>query len=83
MIHIRYDNDEAKYFGHRYACGLDTLPEGHKWLYPGIVAHADATCPGCNPSPRPIGTPLSQLSGRPGHPGFARFCEIARSWGYE
>jgi hypothetical protein len=29
------------------------------------------------------GTPINQLSGRPGHPGFERFCEIASSWGYE
>lgn len=30
-----------------------------------------------------IGTPISQLSGRPGHPGFDRFCGIAKSWGYD
>ncbi len=30
-----------------------------------------------------LGTPISQLSGRPGHPGFERFCAIGRSWGYE
>jgi len=30
-----------------------------------------------------IGTPLSQLSGRPGHPGYNEFCRIARSWGYD
>ena len=34
-------------------------------------------------APRTIGTPLSQLSGRPGHPGFEEFCRIARSWGYD
>lgn len=32
---------------------------------------------------RPLGTPISQLSGRPGHPGYKEFCRIARSWGYE
>lgn len=41
---------------------------------------------------RKIGTPISDLSGRPGpkddigHPDHARydnFCRIARSWGYE
>lgn len=31
----------------------------------------------------PIGTPLSQLSGRPGHPGYDKFCRIAASWGYD
>lgn len=39
------------------------------------------------PSPRDpdgkIGTPISELSGQPGHPGYAEFCRIARSWGYK
>lgn len=39
------------------------------------------------PAPRdpakPIGTPLSELSGRPGQPGYAEFCRIAKSWGYD
>lgn len=30
-----------------------------------------------------IGTPLSELSGQPGKPGFAEFCRIARSWEYD
>lgn len=37
-------------------------------------------------SPRPdgkIGTALSELSGQPGHHGYAEFCRIARSWGYD
>lgn len=29
-----------------------------------------------------VGTPLSQLSGRPGTAGFEQFCRIAESWGY-
>lgn len=29
------------------------------------------------------GTPLSQISGRPGHGGFEEFVRIANSWGYE
>lgn len=33
--------------------------------------------------PEPIGTPLSQISGRPGHPGFEQFRAIAKSWGYD
>ena len=41
---------------------------------------------------RPLGTPLSALSGQPGdpknlsdprHAGYAEFCRIARSWGYD
>lgn len=30
-----------------------------------------------------IGTPISRLSGRPGHPGYDEFVRIARSWGYD
>jgi hypothetical protein len=30
-----------------------------------------------------LGTPISKLSGRPGHEGFAEFCRIAKSWGYD
>ncbi len=41
---------------------------------------------------RPIGTPLSELSGQPGpkddighpdHARYAEFCRIARSWGFD
>lgn len=28
------------------------------------------------------GTPISKLSGRPGHPGYGEFVRIANSWGY-
>ena len=31
----------------------------------------------------PLGTPISELSGRPGEPGFQKFSDIAKSWGYE
>ena len=30
-----------------------------------------------------LGTPLSKISGRPGHKGYEEFCRIAQSWGYE
>lgn len=30
-----------------------------------------------------LGTPISQLSGRPGFPGYDEFKRIARSWGYD
>lgn len=30
---------------------------------------------------RPLGTPISELSGQPGRPGYAEFCRIATSWG--
>ena len=41
---------------------------------------------------RPLGTPISELSSQPGdpknpddprHAGYAEFCRIARSWGYD
>lgn len=32
---------------------------------------------------KPLGTPISELSGQPGNPGYAEFCRIAKSWGYE
>jgi len=57
-----------------YNCGLrsegDTVTSDPKLV----------DCPKCK---RPqIGTPISQLSGRPGHPGYEEFCRIAESWGY-
>lgn len=30
-----------------------------------------------------LGTPISELSGRPGEPGWEKFKAIARSWGYD
>lgn len=30
-----------------------------------------------------LGTPISELSGRPGEPGYERFRDIAASWGYD
>lgn len=30
-----------------------------------------------------LGTPISELSGRPGHAGYAEFKRIASSWGYD
>lgn len=39
------------------------------------------------PEPRdpakPLGTPISEISGQPGKPGYAEFARIARSWGYD
>jgi hypothetical protein len=32
---------------------------------------------------RRLGTPLSQISGRPGHPGYDEFKRIAASWGHD
>ena len=30
-----------------------------------------------------LGTPLSELSGQPGSPGYEKFKRIAKSWGYD
>ncbi len=87
MIHIRIDGEvlNAK---RKFACGLGPeLPNGDTYLFEGEYRKAalvdDDVCPGCYPDGKPqFGTPISQLSGRPGHPGYDRFCEIAASWGY-
>ena len=85
MIHIRIDN-EVENSKRKFACGIGPeLPEGDKYFFQGeSAAYRHADCPGCNPAgPQKLGTPISELSGRPGHRGYDRFVEIARSWGYE
>lgn len=84
MIHIRVDNEELN-SKRRFACGLGPdLPEGDIYYFEGEAGADRADCPGCNPGgPRQTGTPLSQLSGRPGELGYAEFVRIARSWGFE
>jgi hypothetical protein len=89
MIHIRID-DEAENSKRKFACGIGPeLPPGDIYFFEAEVASGPhrmnrIDCPGCNPEgPKPLGTPISQLSGRPGHPGYEEFCRIARSWGYD
>lgn len=84
MIHIRVD-DEPLNSKRRFACGIGPdLPEGDTYYFAAEFSAARADCPGCNPGgPRQIGTPISELSGRPGHEGYEKFCAIARSWGYD
>lgn len=84
MIHIRVDNEELN-SKRRFACGIGPeLPPGDVYWFEGEAQADFADCPGCNPSgPRQIGTPISELSGRPGHKGFEKFKRIARSWGYD
>jgi hypothetical protein len=52
--------------------------------HPRSLEYLPASEPPTPPSAEPrIGTPLSELSGRPGQPGYDRFCDIAASWGYD
>ncbi len=78
LVHIKEDAEVT-------LCGIrGALPDGHVWFFASEFGARKATCPACNPEgPQPIGTPLSQLSGRPGAPGNRRFCEIASSWGHD
>jgi hypothetical protein len=84
MIHIR-DDQEVLNSKRRFRCGIGPeLPQGDTYFFAGEFGARGANCPGCNPNgPRPIGTPISQLSGRPGHDGFAEFSRLAREWGYD
>ena len=84
MIHIRVDDEELN-SRRRFACGIGpNLPEGDVYFFESERAADRADCPGCNPAgPRKLGTPISQLSGRPGQPGFEEFRRIAESWGYD
>lgn len=84
MKHIRID-DEAENSKRRFACGIGPeLPPGDQYYFAGERSAGLADCPGCNPDGHvPLGTPISELSGRPGHAGYDRFVEIARSWGYD
>lgn len=84
MIHIRVDN-HLENSRREFACGIGPeLPEGDTYFFASEdMAHVRADCPGCNPRPRKLGTPLSELSGRPGHPGYEKFKAIARSWGHD
>lgn len=84
MIHVRID-DEDDNSKRRFACGIGPkLPEGDKYVFASELNADRADCPGCNPDgPRKLGTPLSEISGRPGHKGYDEFCRIAESWGYD
>ena len=84
MIHIRVDHEELN-SRRRFKCGLGPeLPEGDKYWFASESGADFADCPGCNPrGPCRLGTPISELSGRPGHKGYAAFVRIAKSWGYD
>lgn len=91
MIHLRID-DEIENSKRRFECGIGpALPEGDMYVDSWnqgaayLMTHPEqAHCVGCFGEERPaLGTPLSKLSGRPGHPGYEEFCRIAASWGYD
>ena len=85
MVHRRTDDNELNKDA-KFECGIGwPLPDGDKYIDDGDFWHTHMiTCEGCGGGPpQPLGTPLSQLSARPGEPGYAEFCRIARSWGYE
>jgi hypothetical protein len=84
MIHIRIDN-ERENSRRKFACGIGPeLPPGDVYFFEGEPSADRADCPRCNPGGgRDLGTPISELSGRPGHPGYARFVAIAQSWGHD
>jgi hypothetical protein len=93
MIHIRIDDEEMNASA-RFACGLGwPLPTGDMYFFAAeghrlgayFCLHPEQEpCPGCFPEGRPsFGTPISQLSGRPGSPGYEKFKQIAASWGYD
>jgi hypothetical protein len=64
------------------ACGMRQLADGHAYVNDTAAACLHVTCPTCLPECQQLGTPISQLSGRPGEPGYERFVVIGRSWGY-
>lgn len=83
-VHIRVDEEELN-SKRKFACGIGPdLPTGHVYFFEHERgAHYQVNCPGCKPFAAPLGTPLSKLSGRPGHAGFDEFCRIAETWGYD
>tara|TARA_R110002072_G_scaffold302699_1_gene487424 strand:+ start:11188 stop:11445 length:258 start_codon:yes stop_codon:yes gene_type:complete len=85
MIHIRTDNNEIN-SDREFGCGIGPeLPKGDIYFFASEASAVyKSDCPGCNPGgPKKMGMPISQLSGRPGHPGYGKFVDIARSWGYD
>lgn len=85
MRHIRVDNEPTN-DKRKFACGLGPeLPIGDTYVFEGEIGlHHTVDCLGCNGGKqKELGTPLSQLSGRPGHKGYDEFVRIAESWGYD
>lgn len=87
MVHLRvdleyYTMDRPPLEARQMACGMRQLADGHQWIEDTRAACLHVTCPICLPECEQLGTPISQLSGRPGRDGYAAFVRIANSWGY-
>lgn len=90
MTHIRVDN-ESENSKRKFACGIgpDLPPDDVYFFEAESIADRKCDCPKCREAlrlpaePRQLGTPISELSGRPGHAGYEKFAAIARSWGYD
>jgi hypothetical protein len=84
MRHIRIDNEHENSKA-RFTCGIGwPLPDGDSYINESeIFLLHTVDCRGCLPTPVTLGTPISELSGRSGEPGYEEFCRIARSWGYD
>jgi|HubBroStandDraft_1064217.scaffolds.fasta_scaffold437501_1 hypothetical protein len=63
MIHLRIDSNELNKDA-KFACGIGwPLPTGDKYFFFGESAgEIRSDCPKCNPNPRRLGIPLSQLT---------------------
>jgi len=62
------------------ACDLGIAEHeiGYEYHDDDVVISAEPRDPS-----RPLGTPISELSGRPGEPGYAEFVRIAKTYGYD
>jgi hypothetical protein len=85
-VHVRIDS-EAENSKRKFACGIGpALPEGHVWFgATEFGCHHLVNCPECARqfNVKPLGTPMSQISGRPGRQGYEEFKRIAASWGHD
>lgn len=84
MIHIRVDHEELN-SKRRFACGIGPeLPKGDTYYFADeAMADLKADCPGCNPNPRELGSPFSEISTQPGTKGYDNWVRISRSWGHD
>ncbi len=81
MIHLRIDNETIN-DKRRFACGLGPeLPAGDRYVFDSEGLDQMVDCAGCGG--KPLGTPITQLSGRPATKGYEEFKRIAATWGFD